>query len=82
MASRKNLGYPDDLIDCACEPLVYHLSSKTAQNIWAICYLRRQYDSTKDQLEKLDPQVTANAIFGEYIKHEPPSTTQFWGQQT
>ena len=78
----KNHGNPDDLIDGACEPLAYHLSSKIAQNFWAICDLRRQYESTKDQLEKLDPQVAANAIFGEYIKHEPPSTTQFWGQQT
>ena len=66
----------------ALKPLAYHLSSKMSQNFWAICDLRRQYELTKDQLEKLDPQVAANVIFGEYIKHELPSTTQFWGPQT
>ena len=30
----KNHGNPDDLIDGACEPLAYHLSSKIAQNFW------------------------------------------------
>ena len=78
----QNYGNPDDLIDGACEPLAYHLSSKMSQQFWAICDLRRQYEVAKDQLEKLDPQVAANVIFGEYIKHEIPSTTQFWGPQT
>ena len=53
-----------------------------SQKFWAICDLRRQYEVTKDQLEELDPQVAATVIFGEYIKHEIPSTTQFWGPQT
>ncbi len=78
----QNHGNPDDLIDGACEPFAYHLSSIMSQKFWAICDLRRQYELTKDQLEKLDPQVAANVIFGEFIKHEIPSTTQFWGPQT
>ena len=76
----QNHGNPDDLIDGACEPLAYHLSSKMSQNHWIIG-LRKQYKEIKDQLEELDPQVAANVIFGEYIKHEIPSTTQFWGSQ-
>ena len=28
----------------------------------------------KDKLEELNPQVAADVIFGEYIKHEIPST--------
>jgi hypothetical protein len=48
-----NHGNPDDLIDGACEPLAYHLSSKMSQKVWAICDLGRQYEVTKDQLEKL-----------------------------
>ena len=43
--------------------------------------LRKQYEVIKDQLEELDPQVAANVIFGEYIKHKIPYTTQFWGPQ-
>jgi hypothetical protein len=43
--------------------------------------LRKQYEVIKDQLEELDPQVAANVIFGEYIKHKIPYTTQFWGSQ-
>ena len=77
----QNHENPDDLIDGACEPLAYHLSSKMSQNHWIIG-LRKQYKEIKDQLEVLDPQVAANVIFGEYIKHKIPSTTQFWGPQT
>ena len=77
----QNHGNPDDLIDGACEPLAYHLSSKMSQNHWIIG-LRKQFREIKDELEELDPQVAANVIFGEYIKHKIPSTTQFWGQQT
>ena len=75
----KNFRNPDDLIDGACEPLAYHLSSKMSQN--QTIGLRKQYEVIKDQLEELDPQVTANVIFGEYIKHKIPYTTQFWGPQ-
>jgi hypothetical protein len=76
----QNFGNPDDLIDGACEPLAYHLSSKMSQNQTTIG-LRKQYEVIKDQLEELDPQVAANVIFGEYIKHKIPYTTQFWGPQ-
>ena len=75
----QNFGNPDDLIDGACEPLAYHLSSKMSQN--QTIGLRKQYEVIKDQLEELDPQVAANVIFGEYIKHKIPYTTQFWGPQ-
>ena len=71
----QNHGNPDDLIDGACEPLAYHLSSKMSQNHWIIG-LRNQYREIKDQLEELDPQqVAANVIFGEYVQHKIPSTT-------
>ena len=75
----QNFGNPDDLIDGACEPLAYHLSSKMSQN--QTIGLRKQYEVIKDQLEELDPQVAANVIFGEYIKHKIPYTTKFWGPQ-
>ena len=75
----QNYGNPDDLIDGACEPLAYHLSSKMSQN--QTIGLRKQYEVIKDQLEELDPQVAANGIFGEYIKHKIPYTTKFWGPQ-
>ena len=68
----QNHGNPDDLID----GLVYHLSSKISQNHG------KEKIEIMDQLEKLDPQVAANVIFGEYIKHEIPTITQFWGPQT
>ena len=48
-----------------------------SQNHWIIG-LRKQFREIKDELEELDPQVAANVIFGEYIKHKIPSTTQFW----
>ena len=59
----QNHGSPDDLIDGACEPLAYHLSSKMSQKEWAIFDLRRQYEVAKDQLEKLDPQVAASSVW-------------------
>jgi len=53
-----------------------------SHNHWIIG-LREQLKEIKDQqLEELDPQVAANMIFGEYIKHKIPSTTQFWGPKT
>ena len=77
----QNHGNPGNLIDGACEPLVYHLSSEMSQNHWIIG-LRKQYKEIKDQLKELDPQVAANVIFGKYIKQKIPSTTHFWGPQT
>ena len=59
----QNHGSPDDLIDGACEPQAYHLSSKMSQKEWAIFDLRRQYEVAKDQLEKLDPQVAALSVW-------------------
>ncbi len=38
----KNFRNPDDLIDGACEPLVYHLSFKMSQN--QTIGLRKQYE--------------------------------------
>jgi hypothetical protein len=64
------------LIDGACEPLAYHLNSKMSQNHWIIG-LRKQFDEVKHQLEELKPQIAANMIFEEYIKHEIPSSTLF-----
>ena len=57
---------PVDLINGACKPLAYHLNSKMSQNHRTIG-LGRQYKVIKDRLEELDPQVTANVIFGKYI---------------
>ena len=76
----QNYLEPDDLIDGACEPLAFYLSSKMAQNHW-VHQIPEQYKVIKEELEKCDPCDAAKEIFGEYIKHKIPNTTLFWGQE-
>ena len=76
----KNHQKPDDLIDGACEPLAYYLSSSISQ-----LYLSSNielsedqesrsltliYEQVKNGLDQLEPRLAAEMIFGNYIKQE------------
>jgi hypothetical protein len=79
---------PDDLIDGACEPLAYYLSSSLTEYfpssetklrtvVQQKKFISSIYKEVKNCLAKLEPRVAAELIFGEYIKQESPSP-QFW----
>jgi len=79
---------PDDLIDGACEPLAYYLSSSLTEYfpssetklrtvVQQNKFISSIYKEVKNCLAKLEPRVAAELIFGEYIKQESPSP-QFW----
>ena len=81
---------PNDLIDGACEPLAYYLSSlisefhlNTKMDLDTIAQQKRfvfsAYKQTKSGLEKLQSRVAAELIFGEYIKQNSPSP-EFWAE--
>jgi len=79
---------PDDLIDGACEPLAYYLSSSLTEYfpssetklrtvVQQNKFVSSIYKKVKNGLAKLEPRVAAKLIFGEYIKQESRSP-QFW----
>ena len=87
----KNHHKPDDLIDGACEPLAYYLSSSISNLIMSSPlevaeepesrYLSPNiYKQTKDILDQLEPRLAAEVIFGNYIKQETQSP-QFWHEE-
>jgi hypothetical protein len=72
----KNHQKPDDLIDGACEPLAYYLSSSILQlylssiiELSADQCLTSIYEQVKNGLDQLEPRLAAKLIFGNYIKH-------------
>jgi len=84
----KNHTNPDDLIDGACEPLAYYLSSSISEILLSSKielntiaqrneFVSSVYKEVKHDLTQLEPRVAAQSIFGEYIKHKSP-TPQFW----
>jgi hypothetical protein len=84
----KNHHKPDDLIDGACEPLAYYLSSSISNlNLSSPLEVAEEpesrylspniYKQTKDILDQLEPRLAAEVIFGNYIKQETQSP-QFW----
>ena len=86
----KNHQKPDDLIDGACEPLAYYLSSSISQlNLSSIIELSEDqesrrltsiYEQVKNGLDQLKPRLAAEIIFGNYIKQETQSP-QFWHEE-
>ncbi len=86
----KNHQKPDDLIDGACEPLAYYLSSSISQlNLSSIIELSADqesrcltsiYQQVKNGLDQLEPHLAAEIIFGNYIKQETQSP-QFWHEE-
>jgi hypothetical protein len=84
----KNHHKPVDLIDGACEPLAYYLSSSISNlNLSSPLEVTAEqesrylspniYKQTKDILDQLEPRLAAEVIFGNYIKQETQSP-QFW----
>ena len=87
----KNHHKPDDLIDGACEPLAYYLSSSISNlNLSSPLEVAEEpesrylspniYKQTKDILDQLEPRLAAEVIFGNYIKQETQSP-QFWHEE-
>ena len=85
---KENHPNPNDLIDGACEPLAYYLSSSISEVLLSskielntiaqqIEFVSSIYTEIKDGLAQLEPRIAAQSIFGEYIKQESPSP-QFW----
>ena len=79
---------PDDLIDGACDPLAYYLSSSISEILLSSKielntiaqqneFVSSVYNEVKHSLAQLQPSIAAQSIFGEYIKQESPSP-QFW----
>jgi len=79
---------PDDLIDGACDPLAYYLSSSISEILLSSKielntiaqqneFISSVYNRVKHTLAQLEPRVAAKLIFGEYIKQERQSP-QFW----
>jgi hypothetical protein len=84
----KNHPNPDDLIDGACDPLAYYLSSSISDILLSSKielntiaqqneFVSSVYNEVKQSLAQLEPRVAAELIFGEYIKQESKSP-QFW----
>jgi hypothetical protein len=82
---------PDDLIDGACEPLAYYLSSSISNlNLSSPLEVTEEQESrylspnickqTKIFLDQLEPRLAAEVIFGNYIKQETQSP-QFWHEE-
>jgi len=83
-----NHSKPEDLIDGACDPLAYYLSSSISEILLSSKielntiaqqneFVSSVYNEVKHSLAQLEPRVAAELIFGEYIKQESPSP-QFW----
>ena len=88
----KNYPDPDDLIDGACEPLAYYLSSSISKidfdNLMSLETLSKKkefvssvYTQVKNALNELDGRVASEAIFGAYIQQKIPSP-KFWPEIT
>ena len=88
----KNYPDPDDLIDGACEPLAYYLSTSISKidfdNFLSLDTLSKKkefvfsvYTQVKNGLEELDARVASEAIFGAYIQQKIPSP-KFWPEIT
>jgi len=83
-----NHSKPEDLIDGACDPLAYYLSSSISEILLSSKielntiaqqneFVSSVYNEVKHSLAQVEPRVAAELIFGEYIKQESPSP-QFW----
>ena len=83
----KNHPHPDDLINGACDPLAYYLSSSISEILLSSKielntiaqqneFVSSVYNEVKHCLAQLEPSIAAESIFGEYIKQEP--SPQFW----
>jgi len=79
---------PEDLIDGACDPLAYYLSSSISEillsskielntNAQQNEFVSSVYKEVKHGLAQLEPSIAAQSIFGEYVKQESQSP-QFW----
>ena len=88
----KNYPDPDDLIDGACEPLAYYLSSSISKidfdSFLSLETLSKQkefvysvYTQVKNGLDELDARVACEEIFGAYIQQNIPSP-KFWPEIT
>lgn len=88
----KNYPDPDDLINGACEPLAYYLSSSISKidfdNFLSLETLSEQkefvfsvYTQVKIGLDELDARIAAETIFGAYIQQKIPSP-KFWPEIT
>ena len=87
----KNHHCPDNLIDGACEPLAYYLSSSISNlNLSSPLEVTEEqesrylssniYKQTKDILDQLELRLAAEVIFGNYIKQKIQSP-QFWHEE-
>jgi hypothetical protein len=85
---KENHPNPNNLIDGACEPLAYYLSSSISEVLLSSKielntiaqqndFVSSIYTEIKDGLAQLEPRIAAQSIFGEYIKQEKTSP-QFW----
>ena len=70
----------DDLLDGACEPLAFYLSSKIHDCLDIINNnnINSIYQTIKAELDNLDPLTSAKLIFGDFIKAQHASPL-FWG---
>ena len=86
---KENHPNPDDLIDGACDPLAYYLSSSISEVLLSSKielntiaqqneFISSVYTEIKDGLAQLEPRIAAQSIFGEYIKQEDSPSPQFW----
>ena len=74
----KNHPNPDDLIDGACDPLVYYLNSSISEILFsskiAIAQLNEfvssVYTDLKDGLAHLEPRIAAQSIKQERVHHK------------
>ena len=84
----KNHHKPDDLIDGACEPLAYYLSSSISNlKLSSSLGVTEEQDSrylspniykqTKFILDQLEPRLAAEVIFEKYI-NQGTQSPQFW----
>jgi len=84
----KNYPDPDDLINGACEPLAYYLSSSISKidfdKLLSLETLSEQkefvfsvFTQVKIGLDELDARIAAETIFGAYIQQKIPSP-KFW----
>ena len=84
---KNNYQKPDNLIDGACEPLAYYLSSSISQlNLSSIIVLSDDkesrcltsiYEEVKNGVDQLEPRLAAELIIGNCTKQEVQSP-QFW----
>ena len=85
---KNNYPNPPDLINGACDPLAYYLSSSISEVLLSSKielntiaqqneFISSVYTEIKDGLAQLEPRIAAQSIFGEYIKQEDSPSPQF-----